>query len=312
MAGSPYTREIQVALPDTMASHDVLAPLWARARIDDVMNQDYVGVQRNNMRPDLKNTITQLGIEFRLMTQFTSFVAVEEVTVPDGGRLRRIEVPVDVPAGLDRNTAYPAGGGMYSVQNLSSFGFIGAGGGIGYGVGGNSGRGGINTRTKSGTQQMANAPQTVTVTSTVGAAAQPSPKPTEATSNLTLSGGVSSVSGEFGVSGSRPTKLTEEQKLAQLHLKVHPTIFDLINRVRTPNAPRVSYWGNFVRDGSAEVQVWLTGKSDAARIKLQELGFEVILDYPNSTLIIGRIPIEKLEELAKLEFVRYVSPQTSK
>src|SRR3712207_8581824 len=35
MAGSPYTRELQVTLPETMALHDVLAPLWARARIED-------------------------------------------------------------------------------------------------------------------------------------------------------------------------------------------------------------------------------------------------------------------------------------
>jgi Ca-activated chloride channel family protein len=33
MGGSVFTREIQVALPETMALHDVLAPLWARARM---------------------------------------------------------------------------------------------------------------------------------------------------------------------------------------------------------------------------------------------------------------------------------------
>ena len=30
MAGSQFMREIQVRLPETMALHDVLAPLWAR------------------------------------------------------------------------------------------------------------------------------------------------------------------------------------------------------------------------------------------------------------------------------------------
>jgi hypothetical protein len=58
-----------------MASHDVLASLWARARVDDLMGQDFQGLQSGNMREDLKDTITQLGIEYRLMTQFTSFVA---------------------------------------------------------------------------------------------------------------------------------------------------------------------------------------------------------------------------------------------
>jgi hypothetical protein len=48
-----------------MASHDVLASLWARARVDSLMDQDYQGAQSGNMRTDLKDTITQLGIEYR-------------------------------------------------------------------------------------------------------------------------------------------------------------------------------------------------------------------------------------------------------
>src|SRR6185312_473575 len=74
MAGQDFVREIPVELPETMASHDVLASLWARARIDDLMGQDFQGAQYGNMRAELKDTITQLGIEYRLMTQFTSFV----------------------------------------------------------------------------------------------------------------------------------------------------------------------------------------------------------------------------------------------
>ncbi len=46
--------------------------------------------------------------------------------------------------------------------------------------------------------------------------------------------------------------------------------------------------------------------------KLKELGFEVILDPKSSKLVIGRVAIEKLEALADLNVVRYVSPQVSK
>src|SRR6185503_5249080 len=49
-----------------------------------------------------EKTITQLGIEYRLMTQFTSFVAVEERVVTDRGKPRRIDVPVEVPKGVQR------------------------------------------------------------------------------------------------------------------------------------------------------------------------------------------------------------------
>jgi Ca-activated chloride channel family protein len=306
MAGSPYTREIQVTLPETMALHDVLAPLWARERIDNLMSQDYFGIQRGRVRVDLRNTITQLGIEFRLMTQFTSFVAVEEVTVTDGGRLRRIEVPVDVPEGVDRTKAYGAGGGgptglftMYNAQTLSANGNIIQG----YG-------GPINKR--AGANTVTNSSPTVSVGTTVSPSA-PAPAPTGFPSG-TISGGVLSVS-ESGRNISPPAaavKLTEQQRLELLRVKTHATIFALIDRLKKKNEPRVADWGGFVRDGKAEVQVWFTEKSDAARTKLKELGFEVVLDYRDSKLMIGRLPMDKLELLAELEFVRYVSPQISR
>src|SRR5437870_4808684 len=102
MSGRDFVREIPVECPEVQAQHDVLATLWARTRVDDLMGQDYNGLQQGNMRDDLKQTITQLGLEYRLMTQFTSFVAVEEMIVTDGGKPRRIDVPVEVPEGVSR------------------------------------------------------------------------------------------------------------------------------------------------------------------------------------------------------------------
>ncbi|MCA1605760.1 MAG: hypothetical protein LC775_09875, partial [Acidobacteria bacterium] len=102
MSGRDFVRDIPVAFPEAKTQHDVLAPLWARSRIDDLMGQDFNGAQQGTMRSDLKETITNLGLEYRLMTQFTSFVAVEEMIVTDGGTPRRIDVPVEVPDGVSR------------------------------------------------------------------------------------------------------------------------------------------------------------------------------------------------------------------
>ncbi|HSW50371.1 MAG TPA: hypothetical protein VLH09_09365 [Bryobacteraceae bacterium] len=71
-----------------------------RAAVDDLMRQDYFGIQRGTAGPDTREAITQLGLDYRLMTQFTSFVAVEETTVTAGGQPRRIEVPVELPEGV--------------------------------------------------------------------------------------------------------------------------------------------------------------------------------------------------------------------
>ncbi|HEV7644606.1 MAG TPA: VIT domain-containing protein [Pyrinomonadaceae bacterium] len=100
--GRETVREIAVNFPENEPGHDVLATLWARTRIDDLMSQDYAGVQNGTAKPDVKNTITSLGLEYRLLTQFTSFVAVEETVVTDGGQPRRIEVPVELPEGVSR------------------------------------------------------------------------------------------------------------------------------------------------------------------------------------------------------------------
>ena len=80
---------------------------------------------------------------------------------------------------------------------------------------------------------------------------------------------------------------------------------------RMDQPPIVNY-GGFVRDRTAEVQLWLTDKSELAKAKLKELGFEVVVDHAGSNLMIGRIPINKLDQLAELEFIRYVSPQISR
>jgi Ca-activated chloride channel family protein len=104
--GRETVREIAVNFPENEPNHDVLATLWARTRIDDLMAQDYAGVQNGNAKPEVKDTITNLGLEYRLLTQFTSFVAVEERIVTDGGQPRRIEVPVEMPEGVSREGVF--------------------------------------------------------------------------------------------------------------------------------------------------------------------------------------------------------------
>ena len=94
-----HARDPRRACRGTQPAHDVLATLWARRRVDDLMGQDFAACSAARSRDDLKQQITKLGLEYRLMTQFTSFVAVEEKTVTEGGKPRRVEVPVEMPEG---------------------------------------------------------------------------------------------------------------------------------------------------------------------------------------------------------------------
>jgi len=142
MGGRDFSREIRVALPASQADNDVLATLWARRKVDDLTSQDLNGLQYGTVRSDLKDQIVKLGLTYRLMTPFTSFVAVEEKVVTEGGAPKRVEVPVEMPEGMSYEGVFgsenrldamaaPAAGPMSTMQ-----GARGGGGGTGGFLGG--------------------------------------------------------------------------------------------------------------------------------------------------------------------------------
>ncbi len=108
-AGDPYSREIPVSFPAVQSDNPVVASLWAREKIDDLMSQDWSGAQQGNMRKDLQEQVTNIGLEYRLMTQFTSFVAVEERVVTEGGKPKRIQVPVELPEDVQYEQGWSGG-----------------------------------------------------------------------------------------------------------------------------------------------------------------------------------------------------------
>jgi TonB family protein len=106
------------------------------------------------------------------------------------------------------------------------------------------------------------------------------------------------------------TPLTEAQFKQQLRDKLHPAVIAVIERLKNKDVKPGAEELKFTRDGKAEIQVWLTDKSAETLEQLKKLGFEAILDPQSSKLIIGRLPIERLEALAELPAVRYIAPQT--
>ena len=99
-AQGPFERAVDVVLPKEEPGHDVLAPLWARERIAWLMDQDWLDAQKGQPQDDIKAEIIRLGLEFNLVTQYTSFVAVEERVVNEDGKIRTVEVPVEMTDGV--------------------------------------------------------------------------------------------------------------------------------------------------------------------------------------------------------------------
>jgi hypothetical protein len=83
-----------------MVSGSILSSFWGRCKIDDLMSQDWAGLESGNVKPEVQKEITELGLSYKLMTRFTSFVAVEERVVTTNGTPHRVEVPVEMSEGV--------------------------------------------------------------------------------------------------------------------------------------------------------------------------------------------------------------------
>ncbi|MBL8214160.1 MAG: VWA domain-containing protein [Bryobacterales bacterium] len=252
-AGKPFRRTIAVDLPASEPKHDVLATLWARTKVSELMARDYAGIQRGNPTDDLRNQITKLGLDFRLMTQFTAFVAVEERTVTDGGAPRRIEVPVEMPEGVSREGVFGEADAAQPQMALRKMAPMRAGAPTGY-FGGTAG---IRQRDE----------------------ARPSVPMTE----------------------SVEVKSAAPQLVVPARAKLHPDLAALLAKRSTP-AP-------FVTNGKAEIRVYLVSNNAAGIEALKKLGLEVIRHEAANQLLIARIAVDKLEALAKMSEVRYISPK---
>ncbi len=263
-AGGYFTREIPVFLPEHEERHDVIATLWARGRVAELMAEDYRGIQSNSPRQEIRDQITQLGLDYRLMTQYTSFVAVEELTVTDGGQPRRIEVPVEMPDGVDPRGVF---GEPRKMEAQVAYGPSGRAGGM---IGGLLG----------GVRAL---PQTAAVTRPVENEASPGAE-------------------------DAPFFRMVNDKDHRLQAKLHPDVARVLEVLKKKPSGTEPVEARFIRNGKAEVQVWLSRGSGDVAARLKKLGVEILGETSAARLLICRIPLAQLEAVVELEEVRYVTP----
>ncbi|MEP0847011.1 MAG: VWA domain-containing protein [Phycisphaerae bacterium] len=127
-----FERSVQFSCPDTKDENCALASLWARASVDDLLHRDLAALQRNQLPEDLRQRVTDLGVQFGLMTPFTSFVAVEELDVTVGGKPTKVLVPVEMPQGVSYEGVFGEAGGRAiersksdPVRALQVLGYVG-------------------------------------------------------------------------------------------------------------------------------------------------------------------------------------------
>lgn len=101
VAGQAVTYELPVQLPEREPAGEALPALWARARIKELSGSLNAGRHEQTVKE-----ITDLALAFRLMSEFTSFVAIEEKVVNESGQSRTIQVPVEMPEGVQYGSVF--------------------------------------------------------------------------------------------------------------------------------------------------------------------------------------------------------------
>jgi len=116
MARGKYKKEIKVKSSMEDMSNSAIKYLWARERIAKLDDYGKVG-------SDVKDEVTRLGLKYHLMTQYTSFVAVDKI-IRKTGEVVTVKQPLPLPQGVSdyavgesySATRFGYGGGVMKMQ----------------------------------------------------------------------------------------------------------------------------------------------------------------------------------------------------
>jgi len=97
---TPYTTRINLTSATT-GNNEALRYLWARNKIKYL--DDFAGYFDDNEQQNGTqriNEVTQLGLRYNLLTQYTSFIAVDSVIRNKTGSNEKVKQPLPLPAGV--------------------------------------------------------------------------------------------------------------------------------------------------------------------------------------------------------------------
>lgn len=129
-----FERKVAVQLPADEPGNEVLASLWARAKVAELVEHDLIGGQQGRPDPEVRRTVLALGLAYQLLTPFTSFVAVDERSDTGSGETPRVNVPADLAESVNHTMVNALGVGTpvgWTVVPGSQRSMGGVGGGYG-------------------------------------------------------------------------------------------------------------------------------------------------------------------------------------
>jgi len=104
----------------TASFHPGITTLWARQRVEDLV--DRWRLSDEDARSGIRATLIAHAIRYRLVTRFTSLVAVEEIVANASGASTQVPVPTELPAGMQMDKVFGAPATGSADAFLEAFG----------------------------------------------------------------------------------------------------------------------------------------------------------------------------------------------
>lgn len=271
-AGGEFSRAIAVDFPEDNSSNAALEKIWARRKVENLMSQDWSGIQSGQSKH--KAEIIDVGLKHSLATQYTSFVAVETKTVIQDGKPVRIEVPVELPENVSplavpgRSGYGAATGGVAASTSLAMLA---------------PGQPGVSAET---VEVTAAAPMVETSTAQV----------TNTFSGVLLHGPEGTPSG--GASAPKVSKQKARETLLESKLSADLLTLYQCSQKRTAKAATKTC--ALPASGTVEVEVHLTAGSPELDQRLAQAGL-TIKSGQGTAIVSGEIAIAKLKSLVEID-----------
>ncbi|HEC43346.1 MAG TPA: VWA domain-containing protein [Bacteroides sp.] len=99
-----HTDKLDVSQHQADSANDALRYLWARYKIRLLDDYGRAGsgdwITAEDFSDSVKNEITRLGLKYNLLTQYTSFIAVDSLVRADSGSAVTVKQPLPIPEGV--------------------------------------------------------------------------------------------------------------------------------------------------------------------------------------------------------------------
>jgi Ca-activated chloride channel family protein len=110
-----FRKEIDLGATAARAENGPLRVLWARRWVELLMEEHHLGAA-----PELEEAVTELGLAHRILTPFTSFVAIDSEIVNRGGAGDAVKQPLPLPQGVSDLAVSEEAGGLAKRAYLSA------------------------------------------------------------------------------------------------------------------------------------------------------------------------------------------------